>query len=480
MANEEKSSFNSEPIGMAMQRIRKEHGLSQQQISEKWPGSSRSGDKIVCGIDRSVYAKYESGKLIPSDDRIKEFASIFGINPEELSQKTALVIPDTSAFLGNPMLIEMLMEDFNQIIIANTVQNELSGFKNARGELNKEARVNKKKAAQIIGKINDYFEQEEYKGKFRKEDSESLEVLGDSDISLKDRKLIALAQKISKKSSRCVYIIHFDKDIPFFSDDTIINIELKDYIAQRKKMPVGYQTILDFDEEFDNIAGYEKVFESLSKEALDAYLPNGMTLLISCINCNSPDKVEKRGRWIPERLIKDKMRFLINHGVDLDKTDCNRYCHTPLEHCISLDSKEHKHYPFELFMMLLNAGADYNKGSIDETKPRDLRISEKNEGNTPLMKACWESKKEFVRELLKKPDLSINQQDCNGFTALIKCAVQRYRRKKEGRKYDYCEELYRLLLDNGADPRIRDRNNRTAKYWWDMADRLEEVNDESD
>ncbi len=71
------------------------------------------------------------------------------------------------------------------------------------------------------------------------------------------------------------------------------------------------------------------------------------------------------------------MKFLIPHSANLDKTDCNRYYHTPLEHCISLNLREHRHYPFELFLILLNAGADYNKGSIDDTRQRDLCISEK-------------------------------------------------------------------------------------------------------
>ncbi len=85
-----------------------------------------------------------------------------------------------------------------------------------------------------------------------------------------------------------------------------------------------------------------------------------------------------------------------------------------------------------------------------------------------------------IRELLKRPNLSINQQDCNGFTALIKCAVQRYNRKKSGNKYNYYEELYKMLLDNGADTRIRDRNNRTAEDWWNMADHINERNNADD
>lgn len=475
-----------EQIGMQMKRIRIEHGWTQQQVCDAWP---RAEGSTVAAIDRTVYAKYESGKLTPSDERIEQFASIFKIAPDalrQLYQKTAIVIPDTSAFLNNSMLIEMLLEDYDQIVIASTVQFELSGMKNARGALSAEAKVNKKKASQIIGKINELFEQQEeamrndkkIKAKLRKEDSESLDLAGDSRISQSDRKLIALAQMLKKKTSRRVYILHYDKDIPFFSDDTISNIKLKDYLMKRRKTPNGYQIILDFDEEFDNLSAYEKVFETLNKDAIDAYLPNGMTLLISCINCNSPDRIMQRGgRIIPERLIKQKVRFLIAHGVDLDKTDCNRYCHTPLEHCISLNPKDHGHYPFDIFRMLLESGADYSKGSIDETKKRDLRISEKNEGNTPLMKACWEGKRKFVYELLKMPDLSINQQDCNGYTALIKCAVRRYKRKEEGKPCDFYEELYQLLIQNGADTRIRDRNNRTAQDWWDLGNQLDKKED---
>ncbi len=472
-------------IGMQMKRIRTDRGWSQKKVCEEWP---RSNGSTVASIDRTVYAKYESGILTPSDERIEQFASIFDITPDELRhmyQSTAIVIPDTSALLNNSMLLEMLMEDFDQVVIASTVQLELSGMKNARGDLSKDEKINKKKASQIIGKINELFEQQDiqleedkkYKIRIRKEDSESDELSGDSRISINDRKLIALAQKLAKKTSRKVFILHYDKDIPFFSDDTISNIKLNDYMAKRYSTPAGYQTILDFDEEYDRIEQYEKLFDNLDKNSINTYLPNGMTLLISCINCNTPDNIERRGgRIIPERLIKDKVRFLIKHGADLDKTDTNRYCHTPLEHCISLNYKEHGRYPFELFKMLIEAGADYNKGSVDETKQRDLRISEKNEGNTPLMKACWEGKKIFVHELLKMPDLSINQQDCNGFTALIKCAVQRYNRKKKGNPCNYYEELYQLLIQNGADTRIRDRNNRTAQDWWNMGDSL--INEE--
>ncbi len=464
-------------IGMQMARIRKEHHCSQEEVARRWPSPGGNGN----GIDRTVYSKYETGKLIPSDEKIAEFASIFNISTDELRNmyhSTAIVIPDTSALLNNILLLEWLMEDFYQIVLTSTVQLELSGMKNAKGDLTKEQRINKKKASQIIGMINEIFDQQnakleknpKYKCKIRKEDSESIELSDDSGISINDRKLISLAQKLAKKSLRKVYIIHNDKDIPFFSDSTISIIKMKDYMTKRKSKLIGYQYVVDFDEEFDNFIAYEKIFDELDKETINALLPNGMTLLISCINCNTPDNIERRGRVIPASIIKKKILFLIKHGVDLDKTDYNRYCHTPLEHCISLNKE--CGYSFELFKMLIEAGADYNKGSVDETKERDLRISEKNEGNTPLMKACWEGKKKFVLELLSKPDISINQQDCNGYTALIKCAVKRYDNKKKGFKYKIYEELYRLLIEKGADTRIRDRNNKTAEDWWNKGNSL--------
>ena len=476
---------NNSLVGMQMKRIRTEHGWSQKKVCEEWPGSIKESDKIICAIDRTVYAKYESGILTPSDERIEEFASLFNISPDELRnmyQSTAIVIPDTSVLLNNSMLLEMLMEDFDQIVIASTVQLELSGMKNDQ-KCN-----NKKKASQIISKINDLYDQEniklkkdkKYKLKIRKEDSESLELNSDSKISINDRKLIALAQKLAKKTSRKVFILHYDKDIPLFSDDTISNIQLKDYIAKRGTSPAGYQTILDFDEEFDNIVAYEKLFENIDKNTINAYLPNGMTLLISCLNCNSNDMTENRGRPISEPRIRKKLEFLIRYGADINKTDNNRYCHTPLEHCISQYHYYKKSYYLNFFKFLIEAGADYNKGSIDETKDGDRKKKKKNEGNTPLMVACWEGKKEFVYELLKMPDLSINQQDCNGFTALMKCAVQRYNRKKAGKPCNYYEDLYRLLIEKGADTRIRDRNNRTAKDWWDRGDELDSEENSND
>ena len=86
------------------------------------------------------------------------------------------------------------------------------------------------------------------------------------------------------------------------------------------------------------------------------------------------------------------------------------------------------------------------------------------------MVACWHSRKKFVNKLLEMPEICLNQQDGNGYTALMKCAIQRARRKKAGKNFSVQEDLYRLLLSKGADPLIRDRRNRTAAQLWEEGD----------
>ena len=113
--------------------------------------------------------------------------------------------------------------------------------------------------------------------------------------------------------------------------------------------------------------------------------------------------------------------------------------------------------------------------SVDETQPGHKRISEINEGNTPLMIACFLGKEKWVRKLCSYPDICINSQDCNGYTPLIKSAVARWNKKNEGKKHDRYDSIYYFLKDEmHADTLIRDRNNRTAEEWWNRPTILEE------
>ena len=420
-------------IRKRMKEIRTNAGKTQAQVAE------------MMHIDRSVYAKYETGALTPSEERIQQFAEIFSIRPEELEKAISAVIPDTSALMKNKRLLTTLLEDFDQVIIPDTVLSEL--------DYQKDHGKNRNAAWQVMMTIDEY--RSRFRNRMLFENSERLA------LPKNDSKIIELARTLNRKLSKRIYIIHDDIGMTLGYGGSI---RLKDYIAKRAEN-TNYPAILALDEEYEHLERYEKLAETLD---LNAYLPDGMTLLISCIRCNDRDKAEGRGYPVGDSIRHRKMKFLLDNGANPDKTDNSRYCLTPLSHCVQIGD-------YRAFSVLLGCGADYNKGSIDETTPSYLKRQNVNEGNTPLMIACWHGRKKFVEKLCAMPEISLNQQDSNGYTALIKCAVARYNRKKEGKKCDYVEALYRYLLKtDGVDTRIRDRENRTAKDWWDMGDALEE------
>lgn len=447
---------SNDTIGMNIKRYRKERGLTQKELATK------------TNIQRTTISKYEKGILTPTSENLEYIEKALKLKEGTLAQKVAIAVPDTSALMRNKRLLNLLLEDYSQIIIADVVIIELSGFKNARLGSNATAqqRRDKKIASQTMSKIEDY--KLKYKGKVIQKETKQYDVSKNLGVSEKDQRIVELAKDMRKQTSRVIDIIHIDKDIPLLADDTINTLYLESYMAGRSKTESNYQTILDLDMEFDHLERYDVAAAQMN---LDAYLPDGMTLLISCIRCNEPEKVgERGGRFIPEPLIQKKLVFLLEHGADPNKTDSHQYCHTPLEHCI-----ERYEPDFKEFCILLRHGADYNKCSVDETQPGHKRISEINEGNTPLMIACFLGKEKWVRKLCSYPDICINSQDCNGYTPLIKSAVARWNKRNEGKKHDKYESIYYFLKDEmHADTLIRDRNNKTAQWWWDRPTELEE------
>lgn len=170
-----------------------------------------------------------------------------------------------------------------------------------------------------------------------------------------------------------------------------------------------------------------------NKDDINAYLPDGYTLIISVV----------RNKRMPMNQRKEKIRWLIEHGADINRRDCGKYYFPPLSHSI-------QNRDFEIFRFLLHdCKANPNVGSRN---PYDAgKIRQKNDGNMPLMIAAWDNKLEYVRELIADERTSLNQQDGNGFTALIKAC------------YWGWLECRDLLIDAGADTKIVDRDGYTAE-----------------
>ena len=441
---EDKEPIDYESLGKLMRRVRKEHGLTQDQVV----------NIQGLNLDRSVYAKYESGKVRPSEEFIKRFAEHFHVKLDEMLKKVSIAIPDTCALLKNKRLLEMLLNDYDQVIIPGTVLSELSYRKN-HGQSSGEQRV----AWQMMANI-DYYS-EEYKDRFRIVSNDRFKVAPSTRKIENDLKVIELAKSLRSEKIANVIIVTDDVDLTTQYEDAV---QIDDYVAKRSKT-VDYDAIMDLDKEFKHLEYYRKIAEKLD---LNAYLPDGMTLLISCIRCNTKDSGNWRfGRPITEQDQEKKLRFLLENGASPNLNDNGRYCLSPLAHCVQTRN-------FQAFRTLLEYGCDFNKGSRDERTYSHMKIGKLNEGNTPLMIACWQGLKMFAEQLCALPGISLNQQDSNGYTALIKCAVQRYNRKKAGKPYAVQEELYRYLISKGADQLIRDRNNETAQDWWEKGEQLDE------
>lgn len=118
-------------------------------------------------------------------------------------------------------------------------------------------------------------------------------------------------------------------------------------------------------------------------------MPDGYTLLISVVRKKGPTTEQK----------KAKIKWLIEHGADVDRRDCSRRYFPALSHAIQMND-------IEIFKFLLNeCNANPNVGSRN---PFDAgKVRQKNEGNMPLMIAAFDGRKLFVEELCKDERTSI-------------------------------------------------------------------------
>lgn len=412
-------------IGKNLKQLRDERKMTQQQIAN------------LLGYDRTVYNKWENGSKIPSKEQLDRIAEALKISAEELYKNISIAIVHTSALMRNVRILGFLLENYARVIVPGDVMKELEALKNgARGVRNKRT------AWQVMMKISQY---QVDKNGFSIEESEKYG-------GTTKENMIRLAEELQNEQNGDVFIIHDDVTFSVMYKDSLL---LKDYMAQRSEN-VGYYTVLKIMDEWDD-------FEDIDVGGvnLNAYLPDGMTLLIDCIRCNTKEKQDVRGgEPISMTRILQKIQFLLDHGADINETDRWKHGLTPLAHCVQV--KE-----LDLFDYLIKAGADYNMGSIDTLNTSNFRMQ--NEGNTPLMIACYEGKKQFVDRFLSLPNVSFNQQDANGYTALIKTAIGRNEKIKKGndsytQNYQYIYNKLSSLTE--VDKIIRDRNNKTAGDYW--------------
>ena len=384
-------------LGKKIKEIRLMNNKSQQEIA-----------KEIC-VDRTLISKIESGKAIPSEDFLKDFCKIFNIQVSSLKTYTQKVIIDISALMKNSELIYKALNKYDEVIIPDVVINELNKHKDNRNKKNKYAKSNT--AWKALRQLNDLKDKIQLNVKSPEEKENDL-------------KIIKLARKIEEKDNCEVYIIHDDIG---FSTRYEKNILLRDFIADELDIN-NFKSLEELDSLFlDNWNDY-KLPTNINFNVL---LKDNETILYHTIKSKNKSKYKK-------------LHFLIKNGADINQT-CGKHNLPPLSLCIQLND-------IKAFNILLNYKADINKASYNN-KNTDYTMT-KNEGNTPLMVAAWHERFEFVKKLCLSSDISLNQQDANGYTALIKAGIKKNK------------EIYNFLIEKGADKKIRDRIGRTAKDYY--------------
>ncbi len=334
-----------------------------------------------------------------------------------------VVVTDTSALLKNSQLIDELSREYSRVIVPDMVVEELDFIKDHNPKL-------AKKAWQILKSIGSGSNSNVVTGHCPGGQ-------GKGRTGNPDGRIVKMAEKAAEEFHCQVDIITYDAGFAarLSGHATVKALYLEEYMVTK-------QNLMDIQSLKKINAYYADSYEDMesvpgvtipNREDINAYLPEGNTLIISVV----------RNRNKPMNQRKEKIRWLIGHGADVDRRDCGKYYFPPLSHAI-------QNRDFEMFRFLLHeCRANPNVGSRN---PYDAgKIRQKNDGNMPLMIAAWDNRVEFVRELCADPRISLNQQDGNGYTALMKACHWGWLE---------CRDIIRAA---GADERIVDRNGYTAE-----------------
>lgn len=402
---------------------------------------SQMADLIGC--NKSTLSRAEKIDGSTGYKTVEEFARLycdkFNLTEEQKEQffrvKKA-VVTDTSALLKNDQLIDELSEEYSFVVVPNIVVNELDWIKDHENQ------SLATKAWRIIQSItNNAYDKG---GNVIVRDYIPI----DSDDELNnDQRIIMVAKNASDEFGCEVDIITYDTGFAARlsgGDGSVKSLFLLDYLATKQKL-TDMHTIKLIDDYYAD--SYDDIDTILgiripSAYELNAYLENGNTLIISVVR-------KKYG--VPFNQRCEKIKWLMAHGADIDKRDNAKHYLPALSHCV-------QNGDFEMFKFLLHeCKANPNVGSRN---PHDSgkfyqkgkeKKQNKNDGNMPLMIAAWDNKVQFVKELLADERTSINQQDGNGFTALIKACYWGWKDSRD------------LLIEAGADTKIVDRDGFTAQ-----------------
>ena len=384
--------MNLDTIAKNIKETRESMNMLQQELADK------------LNITRPVISNWENAKSEPSSTQLLKLADIFGVSTDRLLGRNLdsknIIVVDTSALIKKPFLPKELVEKFDEVIVPDVVISELNNIKDKKDK-------NSQAAWLIMSTIKNLGEK-------------IINSKSDKSIKNSDEKIADVAKTKAKQNPN-------DK-VYMLSDDIYFQFLIRDINNIKVITPNEYFRDFGKDDKFDRSKSLEFLslvknnkFTKLDHFNLDNINVNihdpisGLTPLITAIRNKNPQIIE----------------YLLNlSSIDINALDEHKYSFSALHHAAQLKN-------IELMKLLVSRGADVELGSKGE-----------NFGNTPLMVCAWSGFENGVDFLLQQ-GACVNQQDNNGFTALMKACIKEHKN-------------IIFTLSRITDIRIRDKKNKTA------------------
>jgi len=384
--------------------------IRKLRIDKKWSQDDLANKMQIA---RPTISKWENAQSEPSSSQLAELAKIFGVSSEVLlgslsKQAQRVVVVDTSVLIKKPIVINELLDIFDEVIIPEIVIKELNYQKDKKpkNSVNQRAWL---AMANLQEKLNMNIDKIKITStEFNPEDTN-------------DQRIATIAKQ---RANLSVY-----DQVYIYTDDIYFKFLVENYTNLKVVSPKTFEEIFPDDDESDPIA-MQELFAAIKLKSVDAI----KNIDERKININKHDKetgytpIIAAVRNRDNKMIKALLDKFSN--IDLEIKDKSKYIFTPLLNACQTQN-------IESMRMLVEAGADVN-----------MCGSGNNHGNTPLMVCAWEGFVDGVKYLMDQ-DLSYNQQDNNGYTALHKACI----------KNNY--GITKLLLPH-TDLKIRDHKNRLA------------------
>jgi ankyrin repeat protein/transcriptional regulator with XRE-family HTH domain len=387
--------MNFENTAKEILKIRISNNLTQDEFARK------------LDVSRPTVSNWELAKCIPTTEQIMKINDVFHVSANEILQikKSTIFVLDTCVILNRPRIINQLLgnENISQIIIPDTVISELN-YQKDHGQ--------KQQAWLAMVTIE----------KFRKEYPHKLSIVHEENANgINDQKIIFAATQVAKRNIHSI-VYMLTNDV-FFS------------LAEIKLHNLEVLNLQDFEEKFPiNANGFNR--EASFRFFAEVKAGNIKAAKIALSKGANPNFIHPESGYTPliqavRNRDKSMTEFIANHPkTNCDLCDEAKYRLPAISHAVQLGE-------IALVKTLVEAGADI-----------DCQSQGKNRGNTALMISAWHGKQDFVQYFYQNGACP-NQQDSNGFTALIKACIKK--------QVSCAKFLYPL-----TDPKIRSFEGLTA------------------